>query len=95
VTWWESSGAIAIYGVVVGAGLTGLFGQLSARHSAKEAEKDRQSRVDEAEKDRGDRAAEGAKVRNNDIELASGRVRKTEAIEKWAKATGRQTVKGA
>jgi predicted DNA-binding transcriptional regulator AlpA len=29
-----------------------------------------------------------------EVELASGRVWKTEAIEKWAKATGRETVKG-
>ena len=41
MSWWDSSGAFALYGVVAGAGLTGTFSMLTNRYAAKVASDER------------------------------------------------------
>jgi hypothetical protein len=52
MNWWDSSGAFALYGVVAGAVLTGVFSLLSNQHSAKLAQLDRGERAAEAQRTR-------------------------------------------
>jgi hypothetical protein len=49
---WESSGAFALYGVVAGAGLTGVFSLMNNRHASRTAESEREGRSHEATLDR-------------------------------------------